>query len=33
VGQLTFNPAQTRLKGGLSELGWVQPTFEKTKFF
>jgi len=33
VGQPTFNPARTRLTRGLSEPGWVQPTFEKVEFF
>jgi len=28
-GQPTLNPAQTRLTRGLSESGWVQPTFKK----
>jgi len=33
VGQPTFNPTRTRLTRGLSEPGWVQPTFEKDEFF
>ena len=33
MGQPTFNPAGTRLTHGLSEPGWVQPTFEKVEFF
>jgi len=33
VDQPTLNPARTRLTHGLSELGWVQPTFKKVKFF
>jgi len=33
MGQPTFNPARTRLTCGLSEPGWVQPTFENVEFF
>jgi len=33
VGQPTINPTRTRLTRGLSEPGWVQPTFEKVEFF
>ena len=33
MSQPTFNPARTRLTRGLSEPGWVQPTFKKVEFF
>jgi len=33
MAQPTFNPHRIRLTRGLSESGWVQPTFRKSEFF